>query len=202
MTSELLIGPTTNGASSNGYHPAEDAAIEMEPSAYLRYLPAVYQQDPFMGRFLRIFEDILSPVQKTVSRRAALFDPAETTATLLQFMATWVGADELGELPEAQMRLLVRQAVTLNQLRGTKRGLRLALEVTTGKRPYITEYSPGLVLGEDAVLGLNTSLQDGAPLRFHVLFKCYENEIDTSLAHAIIRRYKPAGAVYTLSFIT
>ncbi|MPZ49092.1 MAG: hypothetical protein GEU75_07290 [Dehalococcoidia bacterium] len=200
MTVELTVGQSTNGVSANGYHSAEDAAVDLQPSAYLRYLPAVYLQDPFIGRFLRIFEDILSPIQKTVTRRAQLFDPAEATPTLLQFMAGWVGADEMGELPDARLRRLVREAVTLNQLRGTKRGLSLAIEVMTGKRPYITEYSPGLVLGEDAVLGLNTSLQEGAPLRLYVLFDCNEGDIDTPLAHAIIQRYKPAGAVYTLSF--
>jgi hypothetical protein len=111
-----------------------------------------------------------------------------------------VGTNELGDVPDEQLRLLVRKAVVLNQLRGTKRGLRLALEIMTGKRPYITEYSPGLVLGEDAVLGLNTSLEDGAPLRLYVRFDCKENEMDVPLAHAIIQRHKPAGAVYTLSF--
>jgi phage tail-like protein len=205
MTTEVLPLAYTNGASSNGngFHPEEyDGLAATLPSAYLRYLPAIYWQDSFMGRFLRIFEDILSPLQGTVNRRSEHFDPAVATLPMLRFMSTWVGANELGELPEAELRALVRRAVTLNQLRGTKAGLRMALETIAGKRPYITEYSPGLVLGEDAVLGLNTSLETGRPLQVHILFDCDEAEIDSSLVHAIIRRYKPAGAEYTVSFVT
>lgn len=205
MTTEVLAQTYTNGASSNGngFHPEDyDGLAATLPSAYLRYLPAIYWQDSFMGRFLRIFEDILSPLQATVNRRAEHFDPAVTTLPMLRFMASWVGANELGELPEEELRALVRRAVTLNQLRGTKTGLRMALETIAGKRPYITEYSPGLVLGEDAVLGLNTSLHTGRPLQVHILFDCDEQEIDAALVHAIIRRYKPAGAEYSVSFVT
>jgi len=202
MTAELLPQTYTNGSSGNGVNLEDDGLAATLPSAYLRFLPAIYWQDSFMGRFLRIFEDVLSPIQTNVNRRADQFDPAVASQPLLRFMATWVGANDLGELPEQELRGFVRRAVRLNQLRGTKAGLRMALETITGKRPYITEYSAGLVLGEDAVLGLNTSLQSGRPLQIHVLFNCDEDEVDTSLAHAIIRRYKPAGAEYSISFLT
>jgi phage tail-like protein len=204
MTTELVAGPFTNGHSANNGHAVveRDARPDTLPSRYLRYLPEIYWQDPFIGRFLRIFEDILSPIQDTVNRRAELFDPALAADEMLRFIATWVGASEFGELPVEQTRGLVRKAVTLNRWRGTKHGLRMALEVATGKRPYINEYSGGLVLGEDAVLGLNTSLQEGRALQVHILFDCDENEIDSKLAHAIIHRYKPAGAVYTVSFVS
>ena len=203
MTAELVVGPTTNGHGTNGFHPNGGVrAADTLPSAYLRYLPAIYWDDPFIGRFLRIFEDILSPLQTTVDARANQFDASLAPPTMLHFLATWVGADELGEFPEEQLRRLVKNAVLLHQLRGTKEGLRLALQVVTNRRPYITEYSPGMVLGEDAVLGLNTSLEVGHPLQVHVVFNCQESEINSALVHAIIRRYKPAETVYTVSYVT
>jgi phage tail-like protein len=203
VTAELIIGPTTNGHSANGSPPVGGGSgVDMLPSAYLHYLPAIYWDDPFIGRFLRIFEDVLSPIHATVDRRADQFDASLAPLTMLNFLSTWVGADELGEFPEAQLRRLVKNAVLLHQLRGTKEGLRLALQVVTNRRPYITEYSPGLVLGEDAILGLNTSLQTGQPLQVHVVFDCPEGEVNTALVHDIIRRYKPAGTVYTVSYVT
>jgi phage tail-like protein len=202
VTLELVVGPTTNGHSANGNRPEGRGVADTLPSAYLRYLPAIYWDDPFMGRFLRIFEEILSPLQRTIGHRSQQFDPALAPLPMLTFLASWVGADELGEFPETQLRRLVKNAVLLHQLRGTKDGLRLALEVVTNKRPYITEYSPGLVLGEDAVLGLNTSLQTGQPLQVHVVFNCRESEVNSSLVHDIIRRYKPAETVYTVSYVT
>jgi phage tail-like protein len=204
VTAELIAGAYTNGhsAANNGHALAPRDISDTLPSAYMRFLPEIYWDDPFIGRFLRIFEEILSPIQDKVNRRAEMFDPAIATEEMLRFIATWVGASEVGELPLEQTRGLVRKAVTLNRWRGTKRGLRMALEATTGKRPYINEYSGGLVLGEDAVLGMNTSLQEGRPLQVHVLFDCNEDEIDSKLVHDIIRRYKPAGAVYTVSFVS
>jgi phage tail-like protein len=202
VTAEIVVGPTTNGHSANGSQPALRGAEDTLPSTYLRYLPAIYWDDPFMGRFLRIFEEILSPLQTTVNRRAQQFDASLAPPVMLQFLASWVGADEFGDFPESQMRRLIKNAVLLHQLRGTKRGLRLALESVANKRPYITEYSPGLVLGEDAVLGLNTSLEQGQALQIHIVFACRESEVNVALIHDIIRRYKPAGTVYSLSFVT
>ena len=198
MTTEVAHIP----ASSNGFHPETEGENDLLPSSYLRFLPAIYWTDSFMGRFLRIFEDILSPIQTSVSRRAEHFDPALATPAILDLMAAWVGADEMGDLTESQKRGFIRDAVSINQLRGTREGLRLALESMTGKRPYITEYSPGLVLGQDAVLGLNTSLREGVPLQIHIVFPCNENEMDSALVNAIIRRYKPAETVYTVSYVT
>jgi phage tail-like protein len=200
MTAEVLPDAYTNGNAPDGHLTGGDALDSTLPSAYLKYLPGIYQQDSFLGRFLRIFEDILSPIQNTVNRRSAQFDPSLAPDAMLEFLASWVGADNLGGVPEPQVRQLVRKAITLHQWRGTHHGLRMALEVVTNRRPYITEYSPGLVLGEDAILGLNTSLQEGQALQFHVLFDCREDEVDAALVHAIIRRYKPAAAVYSLSY--
>ncbi|HET6261971.1 MAG TPA: hypothetical protein VFG99_06990, partial [Chloroflexia bacterium] len=39
---------------------------EPEPSDLLRYLPAIYSADPFVGRFLHIFEDVLDPISVMV----------------------------------------------------------------------------------------------------------------------------------------
>jgi phage tail-like protein len=201
VTTELVVGATTNGHTANGAYPEGRGVADTLPSGYLKYLPAIYWSDPFMGRFLRIFEDILSPLQATVNRRSEQFDPSLAPPLMLQLLSTWVGADEFGEFPETQMRRIIKNAVLLHRLRGTKQGLKLALEVVTNKRAYITEYSPGLVLGEDAILGLNTSLQTGQPLQVHVVFDCPESEVSIGLVHDIIRRYKPAGTVYTVAFV-
>lgn len=201
MTTEVVAGAYTNGhAAGNGDAAGDSGVAATLPSAYLKYLPAIYWDDHFVGRFLRIFEDILSPIQNTVNRRADQFDPGLASDEMLAFLSSWVGADDMGEIAGPQARKLVRRAVTLNQWRGTKHGLRMALEVVTNRRPYITEYSQGFVLGEDAVLGLNTSLEDGQPLRFHILFDCREDEVNSALVDAIIRRYKPAAAVYSISY--
>ena len=180
----------------NGQVPPE------KPSTYLQYLPAIYQDDPFLGRFLRVFEDILSPVQGMVNTLPEVFDTHLAPSLMLERLASWAGAQKPARLPEQRWRQLARHSLWLHRWRGTKRGLRLALEVTTGQRPLVTEYTAGLVLGSDATLGLNTALEEGGALHFDVMFDCSPEAVDKGLVDDIIREYKPAHVSYSIRFRT
>jgi len=196
---------TTNGVSLREPTGVSSRAPERtslrEPSSYLRYLPTIYWEDDFLGRFLRIFEDVLTPVQGTVNTVPQQFDPALASPAMLEMLATWVGVGEYPGLDDSAWRRLVKASLLLHSLRGTKRGMKLALDIVTGREPFITEYSPGLVLGADAALGLNSSLETGAALQFHVAFDCRQSEVDPALVHAIIGRYKPVHVTYTVSYL-
>jgi phage tail-like protein len=173
---------------------------EEKASTYLRYLPAIYQDDPFLGRFLRVFEEILCPIQTMVNALPEMFDPRLAPPVMLERLASWVGSQRPVGSPETRWRQLVRQTLWLHRWRGTKRGLRAALEATTGRRPLITEYAAGLVLGPDATLGRNAALEGGRPLHFDVMFDCSPDAVDKTLIDDIIRGYKPAHVSYTLTF--
>jgi phage tail-like protein len=198
-------GTGSNGFSANGAHvevprESDSTAAIAEPSAYLQYLPAIYWQDPFIGRFLRVMEDIFAPLQRVVSTRTHQFDPSLASQSMLVALAGWVGADLAEQMPEARARQYIKNVITLHRLRGTKAGLRLALSLATGQRLYVQEFSPGLVLGRDAALGLNTALADGQPLQVHIVLNCRQESVDVPLVDAIIRRYKPANTSYTISY--
>ncbi|HWO72521.1 MAG TPA: phage tail protein [Dehalococcoidia bacterium] len=172
----------------------------IEESSYLAYLPAIYRQDPFMGRFLRVFEEVLTPVQAMVNTLPERFDPDVTTAIMLDFLATWVGARRPPNLPEERWRKAVKLSVWLYRWRGTRRGLAVALELLVGRRPLIAENTDGLALGSDSSLGQNTALDNIVPQHFTVTFDCAADEIDTGLAHDIIQAYKPGPASYDILF--
>jgi len=178
----------------NGHRPQE------EPSTYLRYLPAIYQDDPFLGRFLRIFEEITSPIQEMVNTLPERFDPRLAPRAMLERLASWVGAQSPTRLPEPGWRQLVVNALSLHRWRGTKRGLRLALEMATGRTPLISECAEGLVLGRDANLGLNTVLAVGTALHIQLVFDCAEGDVDRILVRNIMDAYKPAHVSYSIGF--
>ena len=169
-------------------------------SEYLQYLPAIYHDDLFLSRFLNVFEDVLSPIQAMVNALPLLFDPRLAPPVMLERLASWVGAQRPASSPETRWRQLVRQTLWLHRWRGTKRGLRAALEAATGMRPVITEYAAGLVLGPDATLGSNASLEGGRPLHFEVTLDGSLDAVDKTLVDYIIRSCKPAHVSYTLTF--
>ena len=59
-------------------------------SSYLAYLPALYQDDEFMGKFLLIFESILKPIENIVDNSALYFDALMTPEPILPWLACWV----------------------------------------------------------------------------------------------------------------
>ena len=52
--------------------PVQNGGVKLE-SSYLEYLPALYQDDEFMGQFLLIFESILKPIENTVNNAPYYF---------------------------------------------------------------------------------------------------------------------------------
>jgi phage tail-like protein len=172
-----------------------------ESNTYLQYLPAIYQDDPFLGRFLGIFAEVISPIQVMVNTLPERFDPRLAPPTMLERLASWVGAQWPARLPPSEWRQLVAHTLLLHRCRGTKRGLRLALELATGRAPLINEYADGMVLGPDAALGVNTGLAEGRrALYFHVVFDCAEEEVDRSLVQNIMNAYKPAHTCFSVTF--
>ena len=202
-----MVSAAAPAAGRNGGSPEAEpfeAVVELvAPSGLLRYLPAIYAGDPFVGRFLRIFEAVHTPLRRTASTLPHYFDPTLAPGPLQAALAAWVGAERDGPLARLSREAwgrLIRESVELHRWRGTKRGLRRALELATGRAPLITDFGGGTVLGDDARLGANTRLENGEPFQITVTFECDPDEIDMALVDAIIRRQRPAHVIHTVAF--
>jgi len=179
--------------------PNNQSSMKLQ-SSYLEYLPALFQDDEFMGQFLLIFENILKPVENTVDNLALYFSPLMTPESLLPWLASWVDLTLDPTWPEERRRELVKSAAELYRWRGTKRGLSEYLRIYTGSVPEISEYIPGMRLDQDTELGINTRLgSSGTGHHFTVTLELDESsEIDVNTVKAIIETQKPAHTVYTL----
>src|SRR5436190_168880 len=117
---QVPAGPSMNGHGAPGF-----ATGEPEPSSYLKYLPAIYSSDGFAGRFLRIFEDVLGPIQVMVDNQPYYFDPMTAPLALLDYMETWVDLDdEADDWPMPKRRALVAAIAALYRMRGTQAGIK------------------------------------------------------------------------------
>jgi phage tail-like protein len=181
--------------------PAEEAAEPAPPagppgvpknySSYLKYLPPIYSADDFMGRFLLIFETILSPIERTVGNLHYYFDAQMAPPEVLPWLASWLGLALDERWPEEQRRALILAAVELYQWRGTRRGLSEFLRLYTSLTPEIVESGVG-----------RRGATDADSFRFVVRFRVPDPaQVDRAMLEAIIEAEKPAHTGYTLEIV-
>ena len=131
----------------------------------------------------------------------------------MQWLASWTAFTVDLDWPEPQKRALIKRAVDLYRIRGTKRGLALFLKLFTGHEPDIAEntwpFKGFRVEGEGAEEGARIAL-DSVVLPPVDLAHCFVvtmpikfEEVTPELViriHAIIQLEKPAHTHYYLQF--
>lgn len=188
----------------------EEFGLYIRPySEYMEFLPILYREVDYIGRFMKIFEQAFQPVIDNFNVMWANLDPLTAPRALLPFLAHWVAwpIDSIWNLE--QQRRLISRAVEIYRWRGTRKGLRLYLHLYTGlplddhlpneadKHISITEpFGQSFVLGEAK---LSTAvLAGGRPFHFVVRLRLPPNSIHEELVRQIIEQEKPAYCTYEL----
>ena len=149
-------------------------------SKYLDYLPALFAENDFLGRYLLIFQSIWEALEQRQDHIAMYFDPRTCPESLLPWLAGWFDLKTGFHWPEARTRDLVEQVSDLYRYRGTTYGLTKMLEIWTGATPVITE-------------------DPNEPFVFHVRIKSPAGgEIDRAVVEQLLNDHKPAAAGFTL----
>lgn len=180
-------------------------------SLYLNFLPALYREVDFIGRFLKIFEQAFEPAVQSLDVLWAYLDPLTAPQAMLPFLAHWVAWPMDPRWSIQKQRRLIRQAMEIYRWRGTRRGLRLYLHLYTDlpldedipqeldKHIGIEEvFGDGFVLsttrmGEDSIIG------GGRPFHFIVTLRPDAGfQVDEPLVRYIIDQEKPAFCTYEL----
>lgn len=171
-------------------------------SRLLQYLPAIYQDDLFLARFLLIFQSVLDPIEHSVDNTHNYLDAGLTPPSFLPWLASWVGVTFDSGLDVERQRELIRQAVELSRWKGTRRGLSAELMLRTGARPLIVENFDGMRLGQDAALGMNSQL--GAHREGSITVTLASNDdriLDQRQAEAMVLDLKPAHVGHTVRVV-
>jgi len=165
--------------------PPDGRAVEpwvdpTQPSRWLQYLPYYFSEDPFLGRYLLIFEDLFGPLEQMIAHWDLFLDPRTAPESFLPTLAAWIGLELDERWPAEQRRAILRAAVELYDWRGTKKGLTRLLEASTGCRVEIVENSDG-------------------PHTFLVkLTPPAQQKVDEHMVRYLIEANKPAHTVYRL----
>ena len=192
----------------------EEFSLHIRPYvAYMDYLPVLYREVDFIGRFIKIFEQAFQPIIDSFEVMWANLDPLTAPELLLPFLSHWTGWKLDPILDLKQQRRLMRRAIEIYTWRGTRRGLRLYLHLYTGlpldedipdenaKRIGITEpIGESFVVGS-AVIG-EAILGGGRAFHFEVTLRPDRSQqIDEGLIRKIIEQEKPAFCSYELSIV-
>jgi phage tail-like protein len=180
-------------------------------SLYPNFLPELYREVDFMGRFLKIFEQAFEPAVHTLDAMWAHLDPLTAPKALLPFLAHWVAWPIDPRWSHQKQRRLIRQAMEIYRWRGTRWGLRLYLHLYTDLPldediPQEADKHIGIeeVFGEGFVLnktyiGRDSIIGGGRPYHFIVTLRPDSGvQIDERLVRHIIEQEKPAFCTYEL----
>jgi phage tail-like protein len=180
---------------------------------YLRYLPALYEQDEFMGRFLMLFESFWAPIETQIDAIHNYLDPKMAPVPFLPWLASWLGLNLDNRLSEEQQRELIRWAIWLFRRRGTRWALQRHLEIYCGGQVQIVEHrASDFRLGPSTRLGRGVALGKGKrPHAFTVYLRLPPDaplvqgdgqsrkaREQRQTIEAIIEAEKPAHTDYTL----
>ncbi len=184
----------------------------------LENLPAIYRRSDAVGRNLVrdvcfVFEHMFDSIETNMIDGWRFYDPHVSPTGFLDWLAGWTAFTLDLDWPETQRRALVKRAVDLYRIRGTKRGLSLFLKLFTGHEPEIQENTwpfKGFRLeGEGAEEGARVAIDSvilppvdlahcfvvNMPIRFDAVTPEMVIRI-----HQIIQLEKPAHTHYYLRF--
>jgi phage tail-like protein len=186
---------------------------------YLEHLPAIYRRSDAVGRNLVrdlcfVFEHMFDSVEQNLTDGWRFYDPHVAPPEFLDWLSRWTAFTVDMDWPEAQRRALVKRAVDLYRIRGTKRGLALFLKLFTGLEPDIAEntwpFKGFRVEGEGAEGGARIAL-DSVVLPPVELAHCFVVTMPVAFEkvtpeeviriHQIITLEKPAHTHYYLKFL-
>lgn len=184
----------------------------------LENLPAIYRRSDAVGRNLVrelcfVFEHMFDSVDRNLADGWRFYDPHVAPSDFLDWLAGWTAFALDLDWPEAQKRALIKRAVDLYRIRGTRRGLALFLQLFTGHEPDIQEntwpFKGFRVEGEGAEHGARIGL-DSVVLPPVELAHCFVvkmpiefDEVSPEMViriHHIITMEKPAHTHYYLQF--
>ncbi len=203
----MAMTPTSENAGTNdgGEPPAAAPAfghsswdtppgVPQARSSYLDLLPGIHQENElsdFLGRFLLIFEHILSPIDRTIENIPYYFDPDVAPPDVVAWLGSWLGLVLDARWPEDRRRDLVKAAPELFRWRGTRRGLAHFLRLYTGVEPEIIE--PSLrEIANDRTRAFRFTVRVRTPR---------DSGLSRQLVQSIVESEKPAFAACNLEWI-
>jgi len=173
--------PPTVAPDREGARPLEPwVGMPSHGSRWLQYLPPIYGDSDFLGRFLLVFEELLGPIQQTIAHWDLYLVPDTAPESFLPWLNDWISTLVDEHWSADTQRELLRNASWLHQARGTAKGLCAHLGIATGCPVSIDENVEG-------------------PHTFRVVIEGGGRSLDQRIIERIIDLNRPAHTSYSIS---
>jgi phage tail-like protein len=195
-----------------------EVTIWIARRGYLENLPAIYRRSDAVGRNLVrdlcfLFEHMFDSVEVNLTDGWRFYDPHVAPIEFLDWLANWSAFTLDLDWPEPRKRALIKRAVDLYRIRGTKRGLSLFLKLFTGHEPDIEENTwpfkgfrveaegtdEGARIALDSVILPPVDLAHCFVVTMPIKFESVTPDMVIRI-HQIIQTEKPAHTHYYLRF--
>ena len=181
---------------------------------YLQHLPALYRRSDAVGHNVVrdvcwLLEHMFGRLEKTIDTNFLYYDPHTTPAEFLDWLASWMAFTVDLDWPEPRKRALIKRAVDLYRIRGTKRALALFLTLFTGYEPTIDENVwpfKGFRVDSEARIGIDSVILPPVNLAhcYIITIPVKFDDVTPDLVfrvHQIVTLEKPVHTHYYLRFL-
>lgn len=181
---------------------------------YMQHLPALYRRSDAVGHNVVrdvcwLLEHMFGKLEKKIEDNHLYYDPHTTPAEFLNWLASWMAFTVDLDWPEARKRALIKRAVDLYRIRGTKRALALFLTLFTGYEPTIDENVwpfKGFRVDTEARIGIDSVILPPVNLAhsYIITIPVKFDDVTPDLVfrvHQIVQLEKPVHTHYYLKFL-
>ena len=166
--------------------------VQRNSDTFFPAFPEIYRQrGSFFHRLISVYSSIYNDFDDEIDRLPKLLDLDTCPAEILPIYASWLGIDISGDyLEESVCRNLVKEAYSLNRLKGTKACLERLLEIVLQEKPLILEQNTIQAYKEKGdIIGGN--LVQESIYDVNILIRKLLNENERFQLEYLIDQFKP-----------
>lgn len=163
---------------------------------WIDYLPEIYRENKksasFTERFLSLFQNVYEYTESKIDNIGLLFNPDTTNREFLEWLSSWLSIADTYMWNDSQLRYLIKNAVSIYKILGTRESISRLIELYTGEPPLIVE-NCNLEYNENT-RKLYNRLYSSNPFVFTVLVRseCIKSGMQYETLLKIIESAKPA----------
>lgn len=117
--------------------------IELPQVTFMDYLPEYYrknsERNSFLERFIGIFQSIYVDLEDEIDYTPTRFDVDLTNKDFLSWICEWLSVKDAAIWGEKRLRKLVKEAIKIYKMKGTKRAIAKIVQEYAGIEPIIVE---------------------------------------------------------------